>query len=221
MFVAPRPIKFSDVLLSAEEEGLAIANDFLSKIVGRVDVTYEDGTSSHGSCFLFSSSFYVLTCARVVSKASALTVILQEFQIPATVFFVNEALDIALLHLDESVIGASHHNLPYLKLGTQIIPGMSIFIGGYRMDRYFHVTKGSISNAEDLHAIKADCISDNGTSGGPAVGRLYGNLLGIVRGGFGASQISTSLIPPSDINLFFEEMRNVPDAPTIEFFKHF
>ena len=220
MLLFLKPIKFTDLLLSSQEENLVFAHEQLSKIVGRVDVTRKDGSSTHGSCFLFSSSFHMLTCAHVVSDALNLTVVLQGIPIPATIVYSDEKLDIALINLDEGAVG-SHHSLPCLKLAPQVTPGMSVFVGGYRTDSLFQVTAGSISNSDDIHAIKCDdCISDNGTSGGPAVGRFYGNLLGMVRGAFGTTQISTSLIPPWDIEHFFSIDGRFPNGPSIEVYKY-
>ena len=127
MFSSPKPLQLAKLLTSSREGNLMYANEQLSKIVGRVDVIRKDGSSTHGSCFLFSSSFRMLTCAHVVSEASSLVVILQDISVPARVLCFHELLDIALIQLDENIVGHCHE-LPFLKFAPQIL-SISVDIG--------------------------------------------------------------------------------------------
>jgi S1-C subfamily serine protease len=172
-------------------------------VCGRLEVGNLDGSTIQGTCFFYSKSFYMLTCHHLVEKASTLSVSFPSrnlLNIPAVLVASYEPFDLACILL----VGheTCNHSLPYLQLSGQASPGSGIFVRGFRADqgdKLFHVTKGQITSFRDPSKVVANCTSDNGLLGAPAIGRGMRDLFGIVRGNFGQTHSSTELIPTTRI----------------------
>jgi hypothetical protein len=194
-----------DLLLNTEGEIVEKANLILSQVVARLDVTKEDGSSSHGSCFLYSDTFYMITCARILAQAKSLEIVIGHIRYPAKIAALDEVMNLAVIVPDGRE--TQTHSLPYLRFAAQVVPGSKIFNSGYLIDKTFRVSHGVVAKSTDVRHIIADCTSYDGFSGGPGVGKQLLICLGVIRRPFGAT---TQLIPPVIVSYFFETFPSVP-----------
>jgi hypothetical protein len=210
----PTNFTLTNVFLATKEQALQDAHKFLKQVTGFVTVNRIDNTVKTGSAFFFCNSFHLLTAAHVVQDASSISVTFPDHGIfNATVIRSDTRLDLALLHMTE--LEGQMHSLPYLKLAPECPPGTIAFCAGFYQSR-LHCTEGIVTNSDDPHTIVVSNLSDNGTSGGPSTGRLFRNLLGVIREDFGTTHHRTALIPALDVDHF---LRADPNGPQMEVFR--
>lgn len=210
----PSKLTLTNVFLATKEEALQDANNFLKQVVGMLTVTRTDDLVKTGSAFFFCNAFYLLTAAHVVEKAHSISVIFPNYgKFEVKVLRLDARFDLALLQMIE--FDKQTHSLPYLKLAPECPPGKLAFCAGFYESR-FHCTEGMVTNSDDPHTIVVSNLSDNGTSGGPATGRLFRELIGVIREDFGTTHHRTALIPAFDVDNF---LRADPNGPQMEVFR--
>jgi S1-C subfamily serine protease len=202
--------RIKPVYLESEELVLKRANAFLPGCVGRVDAVKEDGTGMHGSCFIYSNTYYMITCAHLVADCKSLEVFFRKTKHPAKIVALDDGLDLAVIVLEG--LEDQRHDQSYLKFDYLVFPGHKIFTAGYRVDRSFHIYVGNVASSADGGSVIVDCTSDNGMSGGPGVGRNFTHLFGVIRGSFGQTILSTTLIPASTILYFLKKFPHLPQS---------
>jgi hypothetical protein len=209
----PTNFTLTNVFLATKEQALQDAHKFLKQVTGLVKVNRIDDTVKTGSAFFFCNTFHLLTAAHVVQDARSVSVMFPDCgTFNATVIRSDERLDLALLHM--TGFEGQMHSLPYLKLAPECPPGTIAFCAGFYQSR-FHCTEGIVMNSDDPHTIVVSNLSDNGTSGGPSTGRLFRELLGVIRGDFGTTHHRTALTPVLDVDHF---LRADPTGPQMEVF---
>ena len=210
----PSNFTITNVFLATKEQALQDAHKFLKQVVGMITVTLADDLVKTGSAFFFCSSYYLLTAAHVVKEYRSISVMFPDFgNFDAKVIRLDERLDLALLKMTD--FEGQTHSLPYLKLAPECPPGKVAFCAGFYQSR-FHCTEGMVTNSDDPHTIVVSNLSDNGTSGGPATGRLFRELLGVIREDYGTTHHRTALTPSWDVDNF---LRADPSGPQMEIFR--
>jgi hypothetical protein len=135
----------------------------------------------------------------------------------ASVVASSAQSDLAVLKLEiEPHLFEAGHQLPFIKLAVECIPGSMAFCGGFAIDGNFHIADGIVTNTDDPHRIVITDITDSGLSGGPCVGRAYRGLFGVVQRDFGHTQHRTAVIPLLDVDNF---LRLFPDIPQIQVYR--
>ena len=125
------------------------ASNVLNSVTGMVSVTCEDDRVVKGSCFFYSSSFFVITCAHILRDYKFVKVRFPQHQsqnFDVSVVDINFSFDLAVLCID-SLAGRTHQ-LRDLKIAPNANQGITTFCGGYFNDE-FHFTRGLMETSSN------------------------------------------------------------------------
>lgn len=193
----------------------------LNAAVGLVTVQTTGSEVTHGSCFLFSSHWFVITCAHVLTNMVSVRVSFRNHNlVEAVAEVVATDLDADLAVLKISELQNDVHNIRYLKLSSldDMRIGAKVFCAGYFNDA-FQLSSGDLGLATGM-SLSCSSLTDHGTSGGPCVGTMFYNVYGIIKENYGESHPRTLLIHPITVFSFIKKLisQHPPLCPHIELF---
>ena len=157
------------------DDPMHVMPDDLEAVLPSVVVVQAGAASGTGA--IISPDGFLLTAAHVVPEHTAPIVRIRSgLELPGEVVRVDEAQDVALLH----IVGAGH---PCLALSEGAVPiGSDLYAIGSPVGFDFSVSKGIVSGLRELDGwsfLQTDTAINPGNSGGPLLDR-HGHLVGVV-----------------------------------------